>query len=114
MFFSEMEQRLIKLVYYEEQSALHFKGCFIRLRQDTLRLAAERIGLRQGLRPDKMARRASAQFRSKYPAACCGELHFATAEKGLRARQDTQIHALSICEIYAGIKRFLTPNFFMY
>jgi hypothetical protein len=34
-----------------------FREIFIRLRQDTLQLAAERIGLRQRLRPDKMARR---------------------------------------------------------
>ena len=32
-------------------------GGFIRLRQDSLQLAAERIGLHQTLRPDKMARR---------------------------------------------------------
>ena len=65
---------------------------FIRLRQDTLQLAAERIGLRRGFGPIKwrgdraVARESeggwgfSAIPLKRYPAACCGEIHLPDIE----------------------------------
>jgi hypothetical protein len=49
---------------------------FIRLRHDTLRPAAEKNGAATApQRAIAKAGKASAQFRSEYPAACCGQIH---------------------------------------
>ena len=62
LIFKNLIRTIVSTLYFQIDMSAKWPLIFIRLRQNTLQLAAGMIGLRLRLRPDKMVRRTTAKL----------------------------------------------------